>query len=241
MAVERSIVMIFVGVLALGGGANAQPRMVDFLPGEFIDIVADGSGTALNIGEEEERVFTTTISNALFPAGDIAIANNGGVGFDIDYPPVPDLAGLNDPLPSSNAFGGGQALLAFWDDIGNTMGDVYVRQTPGDRLIIQWHDRRFADTAEEDQISRFQIQVFDGSPADGISAQFFYNDIEKERAGGGVSATIGYQGGATRADDFQWSFNTPNAVANGTVLSLIPEPSTLLLVAAGGWLILRRR
>ena len=227
---------MFAGVLVCSGVATAQPLMiVDDQPGAFIDISVTGTG--LGLGEEDETIYNTMIGNTVLPSGNIVIGNNGGVGFG--DPPDTDLAALNAALPSSGVFGGGQALLAYWDDIGNTMGEVYVRED-SDRLIIQWHDRQFADSADT---SRFQIQIFDETMrGDCIYAQLLYADIEQPRAGGGASATIGYQDGGAGFVDVQWSFNTAGAVANGTVLTLMcPEPGTLFLLGLGGLAVERRR
>ncbi|MCP4589420.1 MAG: PEP-CTERM sorting domain-containing protein [bacterium] len=236
MNAERSIAWMFAGMLVCSGVATAQPLViVDDQPGAFIDISV--TGTALGLGEEDETIYSTAIGNTVLPAGDIVIANNGGVGFD--NPPDTNLAPLNAPLPSNSAFGGGQALLAFWDDIGNTMGDIYVRED-ADRLIIQWHDRQFADSEDT---SRFQIQIFDETTRAGcIYAQFLYADIEQPRAGGGASATIGYQDDGAGFGDVQWSFDTANDVDDGMVLTLMcPEPGTAFLVGLGGLAVWRRQ
>ncbi len=68
-----------------------------------------------------------------------------------------------------------------------------------------------------------------------------YADVEQPRADGGGSATIGYQDGGAGFNSVEWSFNTSGAVSNGTVLSLIPEPTSLLLVIIGGLAAGRRR
>ena len=62
----------------------------------------------------------------------------------------------------------------------------------------------------------FQVQVPSSGPA---LARFVYADVQQPRAGGGASATIGYQAGGF-AVDVQWGLNIPGAVSDGTVLTL---------------------
>jgi hypothetical protein len=235
--------MVVIGALILGFGVTALAgglTVVDDIPGVFIDI--SGTGTPLDLSGNEEIEVFTLIGNDAFPAGRVIIANNGGIGFD---PLIPDLEPGNEPIPSAAAFGGTLAFLPFWDDVGNNIGDVFIEQRP-DRLIIQWHDHAFEDSEDT---SRFQIQIFPDNlrpgPFDGAFnyAQMIYDDIEQPRAGGGASATIGYQSVNTFPfPTLQWSFDTPGAVSNGTVLSFIsPEPGTIALVTIGGIALMRRR
>jgi hypothetical protein len=207
--------------------APAQLQIVNDLPGTFVDISA--TGTELHLSGDLSTTIFSTVSNAVFPAGDVVVSNNGGIGFGNLSSWF--LAPLNEPIPSAQAFGGGQALLPYWDDFGNTMGEIHYCQTRS-ALIVQWTGKPFEGRTDT---ATFQIQVFDGvpfPPAGGIYAQFIYTDIEQPRASGGASATIGYQNGLAAYHDVQWSFDTAGAVANGTVLSLIPEPSTFVLSGA---------
>ncbi|HVP10664.1 MAG TPA: hypothetical protein VMV94_05680 [Phycisphaerae bacterium] len=202
--------------------ALAQLMMVDDLPGTFVDI--SSTGTPFHLSGDLSTTITSTVSNAVFPAGDVVVSNNGGIAFG--SPPSTTLAAINQPIPSTQAFGGGQSLLPYWDDIGNTIGEIEWEHKRAS-LIIQWTQKPFEGSTDT---ATFQIQIFDGvpyPPAGGIYAQFIYLDIEQPRAGGGASATIGYQNGPAAYNDVQWSVDTPGAVANGTVLSLIPEPATL--------------
>jgi len=133
-----------------------------------------------------------------------------------------ELAFTNAALPAAGAFNlTSQALLGFWDDVntvGGTVGNIYWQETQG-RLIIQWQAAGFFAQPSTETVT-FQIQVPSGSG--NIKAQFLYQDVAGTRANGGGSATIGYQAGNGPLDFAQWSFNTPAAVANGTVLSLVP-------------------
>ncbi len=223
--------------------AHAQPlRFVDGLPGTFVDIT--NTGTALDLADEGWRRVTTSVGNAVFPAGQLVVHNNGGIGFAIP-PGEETLSPLNQPIPSNDAFNGNQALLCFWDDIGNDIGigNVYFAETP-EMAIIQWQTRQFHDSSDTVTL---QVQL----PAAGsialratpVYARFLYADVLQPRADGGGSATIGYQDGAAGFNDTQWSFNQPSAVVNGTVLSLtIPEPASGgFLVALVGGVLARRR
>jgi len=221
-------------LIAAAGLASAQTlEIVDDLPGEFIDITELG-GKPLGLSNDDSAEITTSIGNVVFPAGRVVVSNNGGLAFD---PPDDFLAPLNEEIPSDNAFGGGQAILAFWDDIGNDVGDVFWMEL-SDRMIVQWHDNRFEGSEDT---ARFQVQIFAnvGASPQPIYAQFLYADIEQPRPSGGVSATIGYQDGAAGFNDVQWSFNTGGAVWDDDALSVIPEPSTLALVGCGA-LVFRR-
>lgn len=213
-----------------------QLVIVDDIPGTFMDITT--SGTILELGGDGEIVIGTTIGNEIFPSGAVVRHHNGGLGFA--FPPSNDLAPFNEPIPSTAAFGGGRALLPFWDDIDDKNGDVFEFQNE-DVLIIQWNDLLLTGTSDT---VTFQVQIF-GDPVGGpeaVFAQIVFADIEQLAPGGGASATIGYQDGGGGFGDFQWSFDTAAAVANGTVLSIVtPEPATLVLLALGGFVIRRTR
>jgi hypothetical protein len=214
-------------VLALASMVGADEiQLTDTLPGTFLDI--SGIGTNLHLGDDESALITTTIGNALLPAGTLAISNNAGIGFD---PPDSSLAPLNEPIPSALAFGAGQSLLPYWDDIGNDVGGVYYYET-NNALIVQWNNRLIGRAR-----ITFEVQIFDASEATNPYFQFLYSDIGG--GGGGAGATIGYQDGGAGYNDSQWSYNTPGAVTDGSVLSVIPEPAAVWLLL--GVLPLRRR
>lgn len=235
MTTHRQTAFVLVFSLGLASAAHAQVlSIVDNLPGDFTDI--SRTGTPLNLSGNLEAQINTTIGNQVFSAGRVIVANNGGLGFD---PLDPNLAPDNEQLPSNAAFGRAQGALAFWDNINNVVGDVYWQEI-GDTLIVQWHNNTFQGSQDT---SRFQIKIFEPSPTPLVMvlAQFIYDDIEQPRAGGGVSATIGYQDGGAGFNDVQWSFNTAGAVSNGTVLSLVPEPGSAVLMAVGMLGLLRKR
>lgn len=210
-----------------GSSVVAGPLLfVDHLPGTFLDIST--TGAPLGLSGDLSATITSTVSNAVFPAGNVVVGNNGGIAFG--SLPSTFLQPGNEPIPSAGAFGGGQSLLPYWDDIGNTIGEIHYLRIRA-ALIVQWTQKPFEGSTDT---ATFQIQVFDGvpdPPNGGIYAQFIYLDIEQPRASGGAGATIGYQNGPAGYHDAQWSFDTVGAVSNGTVLSLIPEPSTLFLLA----------
>jgi len=221
-----------------------QLHIVNNLPGLFEDI---STSTPFFLGNDEEVVVGTTIGNVVFPAGTVIVADNGGVAFR--NPPSADLAPINEPIPSAAAFGGGQTLLVYWDDFDDKDGDVFLSQER-DTLIIQWHNRSLggAPTAT----ATVQLKVFGEIGPSGIVAQLIFDDIQQPGVEGGVGATIGYQDGGAGFGDFQWSFNTAGAVANGTVLSLVltnPVPATsqwtlvimlISLLVAGTVIVCRR-
>jgi hypothetical protein len=227
--VRTTFLGMLVGVLGLASLSRADEiQLTDMLPGTFVDIT--GIGTNLHLGNEGYAEITTTIGNALLPAGPVVISNNGGMGFD---PPSPILAPDNEPIPSAGAFGGGQSLLAYWDDIGNDVGGVYYYEG-NNVLIVEWFNRQIGEGRPR---ITFEVQIFDASEVTNPYFQFLYQDVSG--AGGGASATIGYQDGGAGFNDDQWSYDTPGAVVDGGVLSVLPEPSSALLVAA--MLLCRRR
>lgn len=224
-ALRWALVAAGVGLAAVA--ARAQVIFVDNISGTFIDISA--TGTAIVLGDDDETTIVTTIGNPVLPAGLTVVANNGGLGF---APPSTELSPMNEPLPSLNAFDGGQALLPFWDDIGDTIGDIYFQEFP-DRYIVQWNKPLNTGTG----FITFQAQVFapGASPLGRASvfAQMIYAEVEQSSQGG-ASATIGFQSATPSLSSVEWSVNMPFAVRDGTVLTLVPEPSSLVLLLALG-------
>lgn len=208
------IFIIAVMLFELAPLAHGQElNIVDNLAGFFEDI---STSTPLVLGNDEELVVGTTIGNVVFPAGSVYVADNGGAAFR--DPPGTDLAPVNEPIPSLAAFGGGQVLFVYWDDFDDKDGDVFLSEKTGD-LIIQWHNRLLGGA--QTGTARVQLKVFGSIGPSGIVAQLIFDDIQQPGVEGGASATIGYQDGGAGFGDFQWSFNTADAVANGTVLSLV--------------------
>ncbi|MCP3915262.1 MAG: hypothetical protein GY711_06885 [bacterium] len=198
-------------VLAIAtSAAFGQLTIVSSTPGSFVDISA--SGTPLSLGDDGTVNIATTVGNALLAPGIVCIGSNGGVRF------FGDELGLdynNQMIPSMAAFSGEQVLLPFWDDIdtqGGNAGQILWEEIAG-TFIVQWQDAQFYNNTDH---ATFQLQVFSSGP---VHAQFVYADVLSPRADGGGGATIGYQAG-TWGNDVQYSFDTSNAVTNGTVLSL---------------------
>ena len=201
--------------LALAPAAAAQLSIVTNLPGTFVDISA--TGTALSLADDAEIDITTTVGNALLPAGTVRVGSNGGARF---RGTALDLGITNQTLPNVGAFSlESQSLLPFWDDIdteGGLWGEIYWQEVAG-VLIIQWEDTAFFNGSATADRTTFQLQV----PSTGTTwARFVYEDVTSVRAAGGGSATIGYQS-AGWGNDVEFSFNTQGAVNNNDVLSLV--------------------
>ena len=233
--------LLVLGVaLALAPAATAQLTIVSNLPAAFVDISA--TGTPLSIIDDGEVDILTTVGNALLPAGSVRVGSNGGVRF---RGTAAELAIANATLPAAGAFSlDSQSLLPFWDDIdteAGLWGEIYWQEVAG-TLIVQWEDTAFFNGSATQDRATFQLQV----PSTGTTwARFVYQDVTSTRAGGGVSATIGYQAGGY-GNDVQFSFNTAGAVNNNDVLSLVgtftppppPPAATHMLVSnlPGTWI-----
>jgi len=170
-------------------------------PASFIDISA--TGTPLALTDDGSTVITTTIGNALLPAGAVTVSNNGHV-----RPGSVPAASFSNAALSIGVPG----LFPFWDDIDSDTGNVYWEQRSVggiNTLIIQWHNRPHYSNAGS---STFQVQIF----ATGSTlVRFAYQDVVFENAtyDNGASATIGIVGPA--GELFQHSFNAAGSVVNG--------------------------
>jgi hypothetical protein len=246
----KSRLVLVAGGVLLAGTALAQLQILTNLGGTFTDI--SGSGTALNPTDDSEHNISTTVGNAIFAAGNVRVGNNGGMGFGITNG---DLGFLNVAIPANGGIGAGetgvfanstpahpQVLLPYWDDLlpGPT-GNIFWQEAMG-TLIVQWNSE--GHFLGGGATATFQIKIFSAGP---VFAQFLYNDINGLNFLGGQSATIGYMdgavGGPNAGNNIQYSFNTANAVTNGTVLSIVPEPGTFVAIGIGlaGLALARRR
>jgi hypothetical protein len=177
-------------------------------------------GTPLGLGDDEEASLTLEFANGLF-GSQMVVGNNGGIGFL----PSGSLGVTNAVLPSTEAFGGAHALLAFWDDLDSDTGDVFVatlQEAPQRLAVIQWQDRPHYSgnsVLDGDELT-FQIQLFE-TPRQGIWAQILYADVDAQNSeyNGGASATVGYQDGQGNGQTF--SYQQPT-LTTATCLSLIP-------------------
>lgn len=185
--------------------------LTDTLPGTTFDLA--GTGTALDLADEEVRDVATGIVSPLLQRGTVRVGSNGGLRLAGTGTTLPRD---NEPIPSTAAFGGARALLGFWDDLdsaGGAFGQVFVQEF-AERLVVHWRDVGFGQhTASRVD---FQAQLFRGRP---LVAQLLYTDVEGARAARGASATIGYQAGGA-SGHVPFSFDTPS-VTDGTVLSFL--------------------
>ena len=215
---------VIAAVLAMGVGAATSGQTLSLIDnpslGEFIDITQ--TGQLIPLADEEETTLDVEMfpGNFVLPSGSIVVGINGGLGFGNET--ETNLEPLNQQIPSPDAFIGGQATLAYWDDIDDKEGDVYLLQIMGDpelsdRVIVQWNFGNFDLTGS---VLKFQVQILFNSAMTGIYAQYLY-EIQGPSTGAGAGATIGYQDGDGGYGDIQFSFNQPNAVMSGTVLSLM--------------------
>jgi len=189
--------------------------------GGFTDIST--TGTPLSLGDDEERDIFTAVGNSVFGSGNVRIGSNGGVRFP-GATVGADLFPGNRPLPSISAFNGAVALLPFWDDIdtqSGSVGQIYWQQDCCE-LIIQWDDVGFYNGAPSERAT-FQLTVYANED---VLAQFAYRDVEGARAGGGESATIGFQAGGL-SETFQYSFDARSAVDNFTNIEIVQSPALI--------------
>ena len=220
--------------LALTSAANAQLSWVTDREGTWIDTQAN----PLNLADDGEVNITSTVSNAVFGAGTLRVGSNGAVRFAGSGL---SLGFTNQPIPAFGLFGFDQALAVFWDDIdtdGGRDGNIFWEEAnDGDTLLVSWVGVDFFGGGGP---VSFQLQVHNTGTGNGFAQLLYGAGIDSARAGGGVSATIGYQAGGIE-NDAQFSFNTAGSVEVGTVLTLVPEPATLALLGLGGLALIRRR
>ncbi len=115
----------------------------------FVDISATGAAIALQ--DDSEAQVTTSVGNALFPAGPVTIANNGGLWAGA----LLDLPFSNKALADVSASAPG--LFPFWDDLDSGLVYWQERLVEGvNTLIVQWESNPHYATGGA---VTFQVQV----------------------------------------------------------------------------------
>lgn len=241
--------LLGIAVLAgAAGSASAQMSIVSNIPGNFIDI--SSTGTAVGNGDDAYFSWTSTVGNAAFPAGTVGACTNGFLcaGLTGASSPFTNSAIAATGVPSGLSTGATSYLLPHWDDLQSVSGDPtseIFRQEIGGVLIVQWNNYGHFPSAAGSTVT-FEVQVFNNAPGN-IFAQFIYTDTTfggTYGADNGASATIGYVGLSNGTDptynNTQWSFNTASIQA-GSVLTLIPAPTSLAALGLAGLVAGRRR
>ena len=212
--------VLFAVILGLPGPALGQALyfIEDPAPPPFVDIA--GVGELLHVAGDGEVDIGTFAGNFVFLTGLIVVGQNGGMAFG--QATVTNLEAINQQIPSVDAFLGGQAALAFWDDIDDKEGDTYFVELVdhpvlGTRLVVQWNHGNFDGAGST---LKFQVHVLPNDQPTGTYAQYFYK-IEGPATAAGASATIGYQDGDAGFGYLQFSYDLAGAVTDGTVLSLV--------------------
>jgi len=229
-------VLTALGVLASAApSAFASIRIVDDRPGAFKDI--KDTGTVYHLFGNASGFFTTTIGNEIFPAGEIVISNNGGIAFN---PADPFLSDDPEPIPSERAFGGSKALLPYWSDIGNHVGNIFAAEV-GNVLVVQWDKKKFEGFPDASAVT-FQLQI-PTDIIDGVAAQMLYQAINEGPAFGGANGSVGYQDGIDGTQNsVQFAVGQAFSVTNLSVLTvLVPSPGAGMILLSGCLMLERRR
>jgi hypothetical protein len=199
--------------LALSSSALAQFSIVNNLPGSYVDIITPGQATYYNLGDDGFVDITTTVGNALLPAGTHRITNNGAIAWG-----NPGFTAFtNQPLPSPDLADGNLALAPYWDDLYTYNGvqggqGVYVQEISG-VLYITWN---VGHIEIENSSGVVQLQVFSSGP---VFAKYVYQSVQYGPGlSNAASATIGTQTNDANAE--QYSYNTAS-ITDGTVLSVV--------------------
>ncbi len=233
----RTTLAAIAAAFALASGAAAQVTIVNNIAGSFIDI--SGTGTSLNLGDDAQVTIPSAITSNFFGTNIVTVSNNMAVGFGPAA--ASGSAGpVNTPIPDSSLFGGQQSVAVMWDNPGPGTGgtsNVFYQEF-SDSYVIQWN---MLPKGDPGNTATIQLQVFGGAARrDTIFAQWLFQDVEQ--SGVRDFATIGYQSGIdTQRNSVQWSFNDPEAIQNGTVLTLTLVPTPPAMLALAGLLPLARR
>jgi hypothetical protein len=223
-------VLLSMSIVAGLAGAQAITLSTAVAPvAGFVDIST--TCTALASGDDNVIPITTTIGNALFPAGPVLISNNGmmvagvmsgGIDFTnsslFGSPPFPQ----NLDVPQL----GTAYLMPFWDDLQPLSGaentTVYWQELGG-VLYVMWKNEGHFPRVPGQTVT-FEVQVFQNPPSCGPGIQYLYVDTvfggTQASADHGASATIGYVGAdALNFTTLQLSFNSAT-VNDGSTVSI---------------------
>jgi len=172
----------------------------------FADIT--GTAPSLNLGGDGLASVDIPFSFDFYGGSfdELYVSANGYITFGT---PVsePDNQMLDGTALTSRSI-----IAPFWDDLGTTIGDVYVQSqglgVSNRQFIIQWD--MVNNESDGSGVGRFQVVLDEGTG----SVRFNYADVIFDGIGDeGAGATIGLQG-----DGFgdQFSFNQAGSVVDGS-------------------------
>jgi hypothetical protein len=234
-------------VCLLTGIAGAQHWVTD-IPGNFVDISLTGgtllasSTTTPVISDDSEHNIVTTVGNAMWPAGNLRVGNNGAVINTLAATPAGEIGYSNGAIAVGTAIPSGTttgfpagtvaALCPFWDDLDSlTAGgsEIWWQEMNGILCIMWKNESHISDTAG--QTVTFEIQVFNNASGSCMPyVQFLYQDPvfggTHAAFDNALSATIGYVAGTVGGSfaNAQYSSNTSSITA-GSVVTLVEGPS----------------
>lgn len=216
---KRLLPLLFAAVIFSSTSVFGQFYTIDDACSTAFEDIS-GTGTALGLTDDGEALVTMPFAFTLYDitSSDIEIDNNGGIVFNTIGPGNINCC-ASTGLPETSEFDA--AILAFWDDLTNTTGDVYYQTlgtAPNRRFIVQWDDRPHFNVGGSNTVT-LQVVLYETSN----EIRFVYDDIEfgNPTYDNGVSATIGLQKDGSTADEY--SHNTSIA---GISCILFSPPST---------------
>jgi hypothetical protein len=235
-----------VALCLLTAVAGAQHFVTD-IPGTFVDLSTTGTSTLIATTDDSGHSFVSTVGNAMFPAGNLRLGNNGalvntGATVTTGTPSLTNatIASGTNTVPTGLGTTASivAALCPFWDDLDTlTAGGTEVRwEEIGGNLYVMWKNESHYPDAAGATIT-FEIIVYGGASGACVPyVQFIYVDsafgAPHTAFDNGASATIGYVAAAALGGVLKnslWSFNQPVAqiaVTSGMVLSLVEGPTT---------------
>lgn len=241
---------------------------VSNIPGTFVDISSTGTSIG-TITDDFQGIFTTTVGNQIFPAGQVVASNNGwaATGFTSAITSGSyanqSISGTTFPVATgSMRTGGTNYMMPYWDDFlpsTNTATPSSVRWQQIDNvLIIQWTNEDLFN-AGGNGVGTMQMQIYGTPFVSGgsiVYAQFVYRDTNfgtASPANDGGQASIGYLSSSpANANTVQFSFNTqsvtgttdsptPGLPSVVSLVTAVPTPGAAALLGLGGLMVGRRR